>query len=604
MADFTLSQISGPSTSGPSPTPAVQEPSTLGSIAGGLAQIFSAGMAQSGSLAAQRRYEQEQAVKSQGHKVVSRFTQQQLEIADAVDRGELSSQQARRQMRVNLARALADNPGFEEDIRAAHGDVLGTSGMGKVVATGTQAEQQFWEVQGEAESAGWITPDMGDDERYEATLDFMAFNRTQKELQAQQNELALKRSQLGYSTDQIQHETAKIRQSNARLSNKSQRLAIQQQEDAIAGQKNLGALNQSYFPQFQRKLDQIVNNESLPVEDKNRALDDIEQDYLNLSAQIGANAPSSFRDGMASPYRTAIANARAVVSGKRDLEAYNNQANIAKAKANLTLTGDPEVLQAMTLADAFPQAPEVQLAISPVVIRKIGELGNTGKRNKPIDFTDPDESETNKKALSHMKANMAALSSQSGDITPQQKETVSGGINRILRGVNAFGASVDDPGQLNDLVDFFASDEYGNYVSSEGTGIDPENVRQAEEVIQAEYTNVVQPLIRKEYSDVTARVGVLPGDPNEAGGVMAVADERPVASLIEPIWTGSGLTFRTNSDQANVRAKTRQLNKRVAPIVTKLVKVGAHFSGTKNYESVYNDQFAQLFGQSDETTSE
>tara|TARA_Y100001951_G_C11298065_1_gene277596 strand:+ start:49595 stop:51424 length:1830 start_codon:yes stop_codon:yes gene_type:complete len=600
MADFSLSQISGPSGGGSAPIQGVQQPSTGAAVASTLSNIFRAGFANAGQQAAQANAEREAELKAQGHKVVSRFATQQMEIADAVDRGEMSSQQARRQMRINLARNLADNPGFEEDIRKAHGDVIGTAGMGKVAAEGTRQEQEFFSVMGDAMAAGWVSADDSEEEQRKGTLDFIAFNRSQQMIDAQQNEIALRRAQLGEQSDRISLETSKITQGTARINQRSALMSLQQQEAEVTGRANLAALNRSYLPKFQKDTEQVLRQfqqGTLSPEEANRQLDGLEQQYTETATSIGMDADPSFRDGLAAPYKTTISNARSVVSGERDLTSYQNANKIAVAKAVRTMSGDPEVVTALAFAEAFPQSPEVQQIGSNLVTRKLGELAKpTG--NKPFDTTDPDEVEATKTSLEFLKGNLDRVSSDSGSITSDQKQTVDRSLNRVLSGVNAYGMAVDDPAQFNQVVDFLASDQYGNYVSAGGTGIDSGNVQRAKDVLQAEYSDVVLPLVQEEYNKATIHLGIgRPGDPyNSSQSIgMGMPEETPVAKDIEPIWTGSGLTFRTSSNDASAKAKVRDLNKRVAPVVTKLVKMGAHLGGNRNYESVYNDQFSTIF---------
>jgi hypothetical protein len=80
---------------------------------------------------------------------------------------------------------------------------------------------------------------------------------------------------------------------------------------------------------------------------------------------------------------------------------------------------------------------------------------------------------------------------------------------------------------------------------------------------------------------------------------MINAEERTssVEERIKPVFTGSGITFmpRDGSD-AKTKMKAQELNKKVAPVVNRFIRMGAHLQGNQNYKQVYESQYAAIFG--------
>src|SRR5690554_6837222 len=206
MVDFTEAQIGvqqvGPMGGGGQRPAPVQSPSA----AGAALNLFSQLMPTAQQLQ-QRRQEEQERIKAG---VVENFSQQQLAIAEAVDMGEISSQEARMRMRANYSQAISDNMMMIPEITQAHDNIIGTSGLGKVAAEGTEEEQRWNRVLQAATDEGWIRPGMSSgqaDEMAKAYLDFQLageqLSRAQAELTYERGQVGLTRDRLGVQKDQI-----------------------------------------------------------------------------------------------------------------------------------------------------------------------------------------------------------------------------------------------------------------------------------------------------------------------------------------------------------------------------------------------------------------
>ena len=83
------------------------------------------------------------------------FAQQQLNVANAIDRGELSSAEGRRRMRTNASKALASGLDFKA-VKEVQSGLVSTAGLGKVAAEGTEQEQRLIKLESDAFQAGFI----------------------------------------------------------------------------------------------------------------------------------------------------------------------------------------------------------------------------------------------------------------------------------------------------------------------------------------------------------------------------------------------------------------------------------------------------------------
>ncbi|MNS33467.1 hypothetical protein D3C86_1339880 [compost metagenome] len=71
----------------------------------------------------------------------------------------------------------------------------------------------------------------------------------------------------------------------------------------------------------------------------------------------------------------------------------------------------------------------------------------------------------------------------------------------------------------------------------------------------------------------------------------------PATAVIKPYFSGGGVLFRADPTASTaVKNKVNDLNKSVAPIVNKLIRMDAHLGGDTNYKSSYDRNFKTIFG--------
>lgn len=87
-------------------------------------------------------------------------------------------------MRTNYSQAIANNPALADALQKTHENIITTAGLGKVVAEGTEQEQQLNKLIGEGMADGWITPSMSREEQEAAVFARGQFKKAQEELAA------------------------------------------------------------------------------------------------------------------------------------------------------------------------------------------------------------------------------------------------------------------------------------------------------------------------------------------------------------------------------------------------------------------------------------
>lgn len=589
MVDFTLAQIQGPQTgalSGGGRQPVQQpQPSAAGAALGLFSQLLPTG--QQLQARAQQRQEEQRAG------FVEQFSQQQLQLAEAVDTGALSSQEARMRMRANFSAALSNNPMLMDDITAAQKSIIGTSGLGKVAAEGTEAEQRQFRIINEASSAGWVTADMGAAQAEQRAMEWQRFNQAIDDLSMRQAQLTFRRGQVGLQSDVQSLETGRINQQSARIN-------LQNAQDQRASQNDLGIAVEAYYPKFRDDMtaiqQRVERGELTPqegVQEVNTAMADINQ----IVGMTGANAGASYITSMTSGFSDIKNLTERVITGQLDKEVYETQLDKQLGIIQLNLIGDPDTAAVVSTSRLFQGAlTDTLLApdISRAVTNSIDRLTNEGR--KPPDPTSEDAPTT----LRMLRENMDEDRPQSQISDEEHHRQTNLGVNRFLQGIEAYSSAVQSPTELNEAVDFLASDSFREYVQQGNVSIDSNAAQGAKQVFQQQYEQEVIPLVQEAWRDAQVDTGTL-----RASGVLGTTGtQQAAADLIQPVFAGTGMSFRSASDNPRVQAKVRDLNRQVSPVVNRLVRVGAHLERHENYEQIFRQLYEPLFSTGAETEQE
>lgn len=586
MADFSLSQIG--ETSGSPVQP--QQGVASGAANQALSFAHTVGSALFGDYARRQEQRAEAEQESMANRAVTRFVNQQMQIADLVDQGKLSSQEARMRMRYNLTRAGADNPDLSQAFADAHSKVVGTAGMGKVAAEGTEQEQAFFAAQRDATKQGWVTPNMSQDEAARATMAFQAFNLEQQMIDAEQNAISLERAQVGLVTDRIQQQTARITQSTASIN-----LGLKREE--VKARQHISSMADHYATGLNARFQALERQAEAGEISREEAVRQMDEQWLAVQATVteaGRAADTSYLNNVVSPMQRMYEVRRGYLTGETTKEVVNEQVELALARQTLMLTADPEDASTIALSRLLGQGGALALTpeLSDIAIKHIER--NSDSTRRPANILDPSDEEGTRGYLGILKNSVrrAADGSLEGGVEAEREVEVN--LNQVLRGVGTYGASAESPAEFKATVEFIASDDYGRYVESHGTAINRENAAQASAVLREHYDEVARPLIQQEWRDASTLTYEVfdPARPETAGS------RQDVVELIRPSFDGGGVRFVPVDDAQvdnRVRRKMEDLNRRVAPVVNQLVRMGAHLEGHRNYAEIYQRNYEPLF---------
>lgn len=580
MADFSLAQI-GEASGGASPQPGVEQPNPITA-----AVSFASGVGESLFKAMGDRQEEEAT--AQINKAVTRFSEQQMRIADLVDQGRMSSQEGRMRMRHNLIKAGGDNPNLSGEFAKAHETVIGTAGMGKVAAEGTEQEQAFFATQEAATKDGFVLPTMSQEEKFEATIAYQQFQNNQKMIEDETKRIGLKRAKVGLQSDVIRQGTARISQQSAQLS-LDEKVAQKRARDALAGLADGASFR---FNNISKQLEQQVDAGEIPAEEAVRLLDEEWQSTSATAMEIGRGADATYVESLIAPMRNLYELRRGYLTGETTRDVLDSRVDMELARQGAVIASDPENAPILATSRLVGEgSPGLVAALNSVAQRALTANSKPGGRS--TDITDPESSEDLPAYFRIInngldKANRGSLNDE------QSTEEINNNLNHILDSVGQHGSAVESPTELSLAVDLLSSQSYGEYVEKNGGAIDRTRARQARIILQEQYDNVVRPLIAEEWRNASQLTMAVPDPtrPETAG------QTEPVSGSIRPFFSGGTLEFISTSDRADrqTQRKIQELNKKVAPVVERLVRMGAHLEQHRDYQRIYEANYAELFG--------
>lgn len=597
MADFTTN-VGGSSGPAPQPLQPVQDKSGL--IALNAISDIGGKLLSVGAAAIQKNQAQEQQAAL--NTLVGGFAQKQLNITSSVETGDITSQEGRMRMRANYTDAIANNPGLVDVLAKTQKEIVTTAGLGSVVVEGTEAEQLQREVTKKAVDAGWVKANATPEEAAAGSEAYRQFKRHQEDINAQQNQLSLDSAQIGLARAKIGLQTDKVQQVTAGYAQQSARIGLEEKVQQQRSQVAVGGMADSYYWKLNAELEDIkarkAANQLTPQEATHladQAFSTVQQ-AINLT---GRSAGSEYVSNVVAPMKGLYENSKQFLTGEIDEKALNTKNAVTLGLSKQNLLGDPEVAKVAAVSQLFgPATLALQGEITNSVVKILGKNADPRPETKPHDVLPdtPEAKRENGTYLATVKANMSGLDGVQGEKKAATVEELNANVTNILKSIDVHSLSVSNPAEYNQVTDFLASPEYGKF-TVQGGGIHEAAASNATTILQSEYVDKVAPLIKQQYEAAQVDKVSLAQSLSAGRGSGVVPTTQAANAVIKPFFSGGGVVFRADPGASTVvRNKANDLNKTVAPIVNKLVRMDAHLGGDTNYKASYDRNFQTIFG--------
>lgn len=592
MVDFTRAQIPGQVASPTNVGAPERGPSALASLAG-LAQSFIPSKQQLDAVATRK-------AEAKSASVTELYSQEALRLADAVDLGEMSSGVARARMRRLYSTYISNNPGLQKDLYDVHNRIVSTSGLGQVIDEGTEEERREREYRDKVADAGFIVQGMSEEEQQQATDDYRSFETSKYLLEIETQKLAFANAELENISKKIGIDTARINQQRARtglgndqLDRKSKLLGLEMRQHEYGAMMAMTQMSQSAAPMFQRNVGQVLEGlgPSPTPEQRAAAKEQINtiwgQTYGGVMAGLGPGASTSQVEMIIKPMKDWMDYAVGVADGTQELTGLQTATDLAVQQQAFQLSGDPEVAAAAGFLSVMGEITSLGPEFTAIGVRAF-KRSMEGNPPPPTSTEYPEFLELSMSVL-----NGAAK----GNLKPASVEEAQLNLNSLLGGIGSLRnpAAAD----LDVAAENLSSAQFGAYVDKFGlAGFDGEARQGAATVFDEFYVREVVPLIREEWHKATYTDSVGGPTPSAFRGSRV---ERPVPENMQVDFSGSGVRFQAAGvDGARTSglaaSASHRLNTEVAPVLNKLVKLGAHLEGHTNYRQFFEQNYKGMFG--------
>lgn len=592
MVDFTRAQVGSNVSSPYAQGAAPKGPSAVASLVNTVGAFIPS--KRDLDAIAERRQQQTAA------SVTEMYSQEALRLADAVDTGQMSSNVARSRMRRLYSQYIADNPGLQKEIYDVHNNIISTSGLGQVIDEGTEEEQLQAAYRKKVADAGFITAGMNEEEQAAAVEQYRSFelSKYMLEIQTKQMEFAnseleniskrigIERGQIGLQNDRIGLQRSRIGLQNDQIETQTKLLNLQRQQASYVADMMIGQMSQTFTPTFQRNVNEVITGlgESPTPEQRMLAQEKINnlwtETYGAVIQQMGPGASTENVNLTLAPIKFWMEKAMEVVNGDRELSSLQTQNDLLTQRQALSMMGDPEVKAAAALTSIMGE----NIALSTVFTEAGVRAFKRSLEGNPPAITSPEYREFSALSVATLEA------AANGQLeSPQSVEEAKTNLNNLLAGIGSvYNPSAQD---LDVAAEQLSSLQFGAYVNKFGfEGFDREALQGALSTFDEYYVQQVVPLIREEWNSAELSNPAM-GMPGQAPRV-----SKPANKNIRVDFSGAGVRFvPTDSSDGLVANHARKMNQEVAPVINKLVRLGAHLQGNTDYRNFFEQNFREIF---------
>lgn len=516
---------------------------TLETIGGALGSVFGA------------------ASKVNGNKILVDYENELLDLADAVDQGSLSKNEAMIRARAMRRQYLANAPGLQDDFDGVWANTMGANGLGHIVIEGTPEDKAYESMRQEAAKLGY-TPE-----------EFGLF--TSRARQA---------TELNYQLDSAEK--------SGRIITETQRL---QGLQAIVG------LADAAYPAAQKKINDAMTKIQATSDPAAKAaiVGEVVQSLGNSIAQVkhlGGNADTSY---IVAPIEGAIETFQKWASGSVEASVLESELKVAELKLDLMYTNDtilgPVIVASKMIGELGMQNSSIAESIwTPGVIKRLADIA---KPNGVVDLIKNDDDNARTAEVIKESAGLAVQSTDEDFV-----KEVGSAINQAIDSAYVYERSAESALDFKDVVELIGSNEVGALISSGKVGIEAKNAPQFVNILKNNYETELLPAINKAW---LSEVDVTDYDTlsyEQVGSSEARATVTPLRGptrdFVEPRWNGNSLEFvpragfESNAQVIKLASELTSGGKSIAGPLNTLIKAYSNATGV-DAGKIYEEDFAQ-----------
>jgi hypothetical protein len=537
--------------------------------------------------------------------VVTGYARKITQLDAAVSQGTKSQSAAKREQRAYFNQLIANNPALTEQLVGLNTKLAASQGLGDTLAQGTAVDQQIQADTKAATAAGFINPGMTP-EQQDSGLN--AFRAQQHQL----NQMEFYSKQLGITQQKLSIQASQESIAASRTSRANAAMDLQLKRQKLRVQQATADISTSYFDKTRVQLDNLNQQvaQGLPPDQALQQLEKMKADFSTLTMPIRGVAGADYVDAMSKPIMDAIEAQKDFVSGKITKDVYQNKLDLSNVKSNLEIMSDPQLAKIMNISKLTGNLFDNKIMASfgdkvvDYVRRGIEPGANAGNMSPD----NPQEQAQTKTYLNTLRDVTKNLGNKDPRIV-DPKETFSEVVahaNQVLQGVSDFSSAQKQPSQLNSVVDYLASPEF-LALQQMGGKLNQDSVEGAKNAVSVNYNDKLIPAVRDEWMKSKTVLGAPTGVKQIGRVSIPVQPTGNTTDAVTYTWTGSSIQFKPAPGlerNVQVQAKARELQKSLAPLINKSVRMSAHLDGSQEYTKYFQQNEQAFFGENPSDVTE
>lgn len=443
-------------------------------------------------------------------KILTQYENDLLDIADSVDQGTITRNEAMIKARNLRRQYLSNAPALQDDFDTVWSDFAGANGLGHVVMTGTREQQMQDEFTKAAYAAGFPSV-----ESYRQSLiDGQAVVESTRRLTMLQNEGAtLTQTQLNQHLSTI-----------TKWADNAYPVAQRQINEAVEQIKN----NPSNKDAIVENLNFVIGSQIAQVQ------------------QMGGPADSTY---ITKPIQSLLDTFNGFAKGTVSVTMLENELKTTQLKYDLMYATDP----------TYASKIAVSKLLSSVGMEQMGyQMWDEPSVKALVDLIDGKGNPLNKeegtqRSIENLTLKAGAVNSET---SPEEIAEIRTGIEQLIDSVYRNERTVeDDPTAYNVSIHSLGSPEIRGFISQHG--ISPRYAQQVAGIFKEKYEQELLPVVNRTWTGTyplqnlngtgAASMAAPPGQ--QFSGVSV--ENIPMNQLLEPRWNGNALEFVPTEQYAN-----------------------------------------------------
>lgn len=502
----------------------------------------------------------------------AKHTNNLLKLKQAYEAGNLNEKQFKQKADSVLQAAIMQGGRFSKSAITAHKDFLSQNGLGAELLEKTPQEIARNKMIEEGVLAGRISPNATGDVLEKQFQEYQTHNFNLLTLEENANK-----------TTRLLNELNLLDKQDARAYTAKQREIEENQRKQV---KLLGDMAVTEGTRFRDSLATIREQESqgiISLEEAQLQTANLTADLQQLVTQVGGLENTQQIDAVLEPLLGIVQVHNQALGTSTELSETKNKTDLRVAQLAFIASQDDKIAAAAGIRSILPEGVFAIQALAGTMAQEFILKSSVGDTAPPVVSMDSE----NREATSSTILAIAKSVTGNPDATEEERQKAYDMLSGYFTNLDVYNSAVDSPEKLKETIDMIASPDFRDYVA-ENQGLPSPVSESVRDLIRQQYDEPVLKAINKEWMERKS-TGRFVGRGN-------VQPRQATNEDLDVVYQNGRVLFvPKDSGDTEARELAKLNNSDIAPLISKMVVVGAHVEGSADYEKMWQENFEPLF---------